>query len=223
MNCGVIAIIMHQFPFPSHWIRIIGTIIFVIDMVLFIGFGVIMILRITLFRKQAVDEITSNPDDLAYLGNMPIAWLMIAALISLIVSKASWGGYWATLLAYVMWWIGATWMIVTAWTVFIVLTRKHTLDPSSITTALLIPAVGVATVATEGALISSYSHAMSARMAVPVIIVSFICVGFGLFLAIMIYNLFMHRLLTSGFPEPEKYFTLAMLVCFATTSDWFIG
>ncbi len=215
MNCGVVAVIMHQFPYNSHWIRIVGTILFIIDIVLFIGFGTIMLLRLMMFRKQAIDEITSNADDLAFLGNMPIAWLTITALVSLIVSRASWGGHWATILAYVMWWIGAAWMIITAWTVYVILARKHELHPSSITTSLLIPAVGVATVATEGALISSYSHAISARMAVPIIIFSFMCVGFGLFLAVMIYSLFMHRLLTSGFPEPKRYFTLTILVYMA--------
>jgi tellurite resistance protein TehA-like permease len=212
MNCGVISIIMQQFPYNSHWLRIIGTIIFVLDFVFFIAFGSIMLLRLAMFRKQAMHEISSDPDELAFLANMPIAWLTITALISLIVSRASWGGHWATVVAYVMWWIGAAWMIATTWTVYVILTRRFHLDPSSITTTFLIPAVGVATVATEGALISSYSHGISARMAVPVIIFSFMCVGFGLFLAVMLYSLFLHRLLTSGLPEPKKYFTLPILV-----------
>jgi len=215
MNCGVLAIIMHQFPYNSQWIRICGTILFLVDFVFFIVFAIIMLLRLAMFRKQAMREISSNPEELAFLANMPISWLTLTALVSLIVStSSSWGGHWATIVAYVMWWFGAAWTIVTVWTVFIILARSHNLDPSSLTTPLLIPAVAIATVASEGALISSYSHAISARLAVPMIIVSFMCVGFGVFLAIMIYTLFLHRLLTSGFPAPAKLYSLAVLVSF---------
>lgn len=72
--------------------------------------------------------------------------------------------------------------------------------------------VGTTTNALVGGIISSQSAEISARLAVPVMIVSYMLLGIGLFAGILVYAAYTIRLIDSGLPPPEQYPTLFMLV-----------
>lgn len=63
-----------------------------------------------------------------------------------------------------------------------------------------------------GGLISSYSAGISDRLAVPVIIVSYILLGVGLFVALLVFAACTIRFIDSGLPPPIQYPTLFLLV-----------
>lgn len=212
MNAGIIAIIMHQLPYQFHGLPVLSTIAFMIDFVLFIVFSVVLLLRFAMFRGQAYNEICENVPDLGLLACWPIAWLTVTAFVSLTVSEAGWGSHSFTIVAYVMWWIGAAWVLSTVVFVIVVLTRRHSITKQSLPPMVLIPAVGVSTLATVGGLISSFSSEISARLAVPVIIFSFWAVGVAILLAIFIYAMIVHQLFAKGWPAPEQSASLFLLV-----------
>lgn len=204
MNAGIIAIILHQLPYQFDGIGVLSTIAFMIDFVLFIIFSAILLARLVVFRGQAYDELTSDPSNLTLLACWPIAWLTLAALVSLIVSTAGWGGHSFTIVGYTMWWIGVGWSILTFFFIFITLIQNKkgsASDVSWVPPTIVIPVVGIATAATTGAFIASYSFEISARMAVPVIIVSFMLVGMSVFVSLLLYSFLLYQLFATGFPE----------------------
>lgn len=62
------------------------------------------------------------------------------------------------------------------------------------------PCVALATAGVTGGLIASYSYHISARMAVPIIIVAFILVGMAVFIALLLYAYLFYQLFVTGFP-----------------------
>ncbi|KAK5042862.1 hypothetical protein LTR84_012435 [Exophiala bonariae] len=212
MNAGIIAILMHQEPYQFWGLGVLSTIAFLADFVFFIFFSIIMLLRLILFRRQAYHELVGDTSELTLLACWPVAWLTLTAFVALNVSGSSWGGHHFTIVAYVMWWIGAAWMLATLLFVFIALIRRRTLAEQPLPPTILIPTVGLTTVATIGGVVSTYSTAISARMAVPVIITSFCFVGLGLFMALIFYAQILQQLLHKGWPQPEQTATLFVLV-----------
>ncbi|KAI9677363.1 MAG: hypothetical protein M1822_008170 [Bathelium mastoideum] len=212
MNAGIIAIILHQFPYQFHGIGVLSTIAFMIDFTLFILFSVIFLLHFALFRRQAWRELIEDPSALGLFASWPIAWMTLVSFIALTVSQASWGGHAFTIVAYVMWWIGAAWVLGTLLFVVIILINRHEASHAKLPPVIIIPTVGVATVATIGGLLSSYALNISARLAVPVIIFSFCVAGIGLLTATVLYTILFHQLFANGWPEPEQIGTMFVFV-----------
>ncbi|KAL2433749.1 hypothetical protein ABEF95_010335 [Exophiala dermatitidis] len=213
MNAGIIAILMHQLPYQFDGLGVLSTIVFMFDFVLFIIFSAVYILLFAIFRGQAYRELVDDVSQLALFACWPIAWLTLVAFVSLTVSEAvSWGGHAFTLVAYVMWWIGTAWMMATLCFVIITLVRRHSISDQQLPPLVFIPSVGVATLATIGGLVSSFSHDISARLAVPVIIASFFAVGVGLLLATFLYTMLLHHLLTKGWPPPQQTASMFLFV-----------
>ena len=208
MNAGIIAILLHQLPYQFHGLPVLSTIAFTIDFVLFVIFSLIFLTRIVWFRKDAYYEITGDINELAMLACWPIAWQTLACLTCLIVSNSHWGGHAFTLVGYVMWWIGTGWTLANLLFTFTTLIRRHNAFDRKLPPTIVIPAVGVSTAATTGGLIASYADKISARLAVPIIIVSFLLVGIGMFMSIFLYTYLFHALLIDGWPAADKIASL---------------
>lgn len=111
-----------------------------------------------------------------------------------------------------MWWVGTAVMCVVAMTVIIVVAKTDIVSTDTLSPALVLPFVGTATDAVVGALLVNYSIGVNARLAVPVIVVSYILAGIGFFAAMMIYAAYFVRLMNKGLPPPAQSPTLVLLV-----------
>ena len=212
MNAGIIAILMHQLQYQFNGLRVLSTIAFLIDLAIFIVCSLIFLARFAIYGRDAYHELTSSVPELALTACWPIAWLTLVAFVALVVSEAAWGGHAFTIVAYVMWWVGAVWMMGTLLFVVLTLIRRHSVHDQVLPPPVCIPAVGVSTLALVGGLVSSFSHSISARLAVPVIIASFCAVGIGLFFALMLYTFLFHSLLKQGWPPAEQIGTMFIFV-----------
>ena len=96
--------------------------------------------------------------------------------------------------------------------VCIFLFRANLIDDRSMTLSPFLPALGVATAALVGGQIVTYAYDISPRLAVPVIIVAYLLAGPLIWPFIILYGVFFHRLMASGWPEPAKRPALMMLV-----------
>lgn len=156
----------------------------------------------------------NTPSELAAWSCPVIAFLLLASLTALIPSNAGWGGHGFSILAYVMYWIGVAWMLVTAFVIFATLFRTDVVKPENFDLSFCLPCVGIETVAVTGGVICNYGAGVSARLAVPVIIVSYMFCGLGLWLAVLVYAMTMYKFMHSHFPQPAKLPTLMLLVSF---------
>ena len=205
MNSGIIALLTHQCPYQFPGLRVISTVFYVVDLLLFVIFSIIFILRFLMFKSEAFDEIVNQPGELMLCACWPIAWMTLTSLTGLIDSNAYWGGHAFTIVSYVMWWICVVWCVVFLLWIFGTLIRRNTLAEQRIPMLIILPAVSVSTAAVTGGLIVSKSYDMGARLSVPVIIVSFLLVGSGILMGFMLSTYLFYDLLTKGWPaEPQS-------------------
>lgn len=78
--------------------------------------------------------------------------------------------------------------------------------------ALFLPCVAVATDAVVGAVVCLYGNNVSAGLAVPILIMNYLLDGLALFLSLYIYTMYFHRLMATGWPENPKLPGLMLLV-----------
>lgn len=100
MDTGVLSIVFHQFAYPSHWTRVISTIMFVLNIVLSLVIGSIYSLRWTVFRRATFMRTSSDAEEIALQACPAITWLTLTIQVQLICAQ-SWGYGW-TVLAFVM-------------------------------------------------------------------------------------------------------------------------
>jgi tellurite resistance protein TehA-like permease len=212
MNTGILSTLSHTLPYPSHWLHIISTTLYILDILFFILCTTLFTLRLTTHRSTAWKEITSDVNELCFLATLPISWMTLTTLTALITSNASWAGYPFTLLSYTMWWIGSLLTLIIALQVYLLLAQHPLTTPTTLSLAIILPAVATSTAAAEGGLISIYAHHINSRLAIPVIITSYLLLGIGLILGLLIYALFLIRLLQTDYFPPSKRPTLFLLL-----------
>jgi tellurite resistance protein TehA-like permease len=217
MNTGILSIILHQNPQPYNgsWLQICSTILYVLDLVLFFTILPTTLLRTALYPHTLKPQSASAVESVGFTGCMPIAAFTLVAQTALIPAGADWNGTGAgfALAAYVLWWICVAWVVLNALGVLVFVVRQPVAGHEALPTSLLVTGVGTATAGVVGATVVTYGPGISAQLAGPVIIVSYLLVGIGVFWSLFLYPLFWTRFLENGWPEPEKMPSLAMLVC----------
>lgn len=238
MNTGILGILMHLLPYEFRGLFVLSTIMYLAALTFFVIICSMTIMRWILYTKAVQQKAAASIDEISYLGAAPIAFLTITSLTGLIVSNAYWGGHAWSIVAYVMWWFGMAWMFITCTDispslysstltisigvgVCITLFRTKLIDDRSMTPSPVLAAVGVSTAANVGAQVINYSYDISPRLAVPVIIVAYLLGGLALWLSIILYAIFFHRLMASGWPEPAKRPALLILVSYSWMSSTF--
>lgn len=212
MNAGALSQLIHHSPYRFNGIDILANILFVINLVLYVAFSCIFIVRFLWFRGTAYNEIVSNIGELTFFPCWAIAFMTLTSNVTLIVSNASWGGYPFSLVAYAMFWFVQSWnMLLLCWA-FITLIRRHDASDRRMPTSIIIPAVSVSTVSITGAVVSAYAKDLPATLAVPVMIVSFNWVGVGILLGLILYVYLFHSLLAQGWPAAAQTPTMFILV-----------
>jgi len=103
-------------------------------------------------------------------------------------------------------------MTGTAWVVYYSMAKRKMANEATLPSTVFLPAVGTTTNAVVGAVIVRYSYNISARLGVPVIIVGYMLVGFGGWLAMLVYAVFLYSFFTNGLPPPAKLPGMMMLV-----------
>jgi tellurite resistance protein TehA-like permease len=201
---GLATILNGPFPYPAVWQVTLASILYVFEIVLFVVFSALMIARWVMYPHVAVRRALADPDELGAYAIPPIALMTIAALMASQVSKAEWGGHAFTLVAYVLWWIGVTWVFVTALVVLTVFIYTGNQMDRNMTPVLFMAPVGLATAGVEAGFITIYSAEVSTRLAVPMVIVGYFAIGVAFFMAIILYTVYFHRLLAAGWSAPAS-------------------
>jgi tellurite resistance protein TehA-like permease len=201
---------MNLLPWQFDGLGILATIMFVWNLVLFSLFTSIGVMRLLKYSSHTKKEIVSSMEETSYLAAPAIAFLALVAQVSLTCSTA-WG-YGFTVLAYVLWWIGLVWTVSLCSGTVVMLTKRHVHQKETLSPAMFLPIISIMTLGTTGGIIANYSAGITATMAVPIIIVSLLAIGYALFLSILYYAVLVHHLLSSGPPPPAKIPSLVITV-----------
>ncbi|KAI7380533.1 hypothetical protein KC367_g5484 [Hortaea werneckii] len=213
MNTGIISILMHQLPYQFYGLGILSTIMFVFNLVLFIVFFILLLLRCIMYPQSLVKTCSTDISELSLVGTLPIAWFTLVAQVGLTVSNASWGGQAFFIVALVMWWIGTAVMLTISCIVIVVFSKTDIVHATkTLNPAIIIPFVGTTTDALVGGLICQYSGGVNARLAIPIIVSSYMICGLGFFVAVLIWAAYFVKLMNTGLPPPPLTPSLFMLV-----------
>jgi tellurite resistance protein TehA-like permease len=210
MDTGILSIIMNLLPWQFNGLGILSTIMFVLNLVIFVVFAILSLLRVFMYPRYVKRQITSSVDELSYLGAPPTAYLTLVGQVALTCSTA-WGYNW-TVLAYVLWWIGLVWTVLVCSGHVIVLVKMNITEDRTLSPAVLLPLISVMTLGTTGGIVTNYSVGLSAEMGVPIIVTGFVAIGYALFLSFMYYAFLLHKLLAIGLPPPAGIPALVITV-----------
>jgi tellurite resistance protein TehA-like permease len=210
MDTGILSIILKLLPYHFTGQSVLATILFVFNIAIFALLSLLSIYRLIQHRTHVISQTLNNAEELSYLGAPPTAYLTLVAQISLTCST-SWGFSW-TIAAYVFWWIGLVWTVGLTSFTFIVLAKRNIAEDRTLSPAIFLPLISVMTLGTTGGILVNYSQGMTPGMAIPLIVVAYMAIGYALFLSLMYYAFIAHKLIAVGLPAPAKIPALMITV-----------
>jgi tellurite resistance protein TehA-like permease len=205
---GIVAIILHQLHYQFQGLGIIANIFWLVTIITLVSFLLIYISRAIVFPHHVANQFASNFMETACLCSISIAFTTIIQMIALTLTP-SWGPSWGHA-AYVMWWINVALAAMACIAVPYILTKVDGPGIASVPPGALLPSIAALTIAAGGGVICRYG-AISASQQVPVIIVSYLFVGIGLPLAIIVDAVILARFFDRAFPMKQQVYQLMML------------
>lgn len=198
MGTGVASILLHNLPYNGRWLYWISVAIFCLNIVLFLIFLAISVLRYVMFRGLFFFMIR-HPVQSLFIGTFPMG---LATIINMIVFVCvpAWGP-WATTLAWTLWWIDAVIALTTCFYLPSVIIHVHESELSSMTAAWLLPIVSTIVAAATGGIVAEVLP--NPQHALWTIIVSYILWGTGFPLAMVVLVMYFHRLTIHHIPPRE--------------------
>ena len=212
MNSGGLSQLLYHCPYRFRGITALSAVFFVVNLVLWITFTLLFLLRFLWFRRQAYNEIAGDIGELTFLSCWAIAFMTLTSNVTLLLSTASWGGYPFTVVSLAMWWFISVANAFLLFWAFITLFRHHDTSTYRLPTSIIIPAVSVSTLGITGATVVTYSKDLSTSLAIPVMVLSFHWVGVGVLLGLILYVYLFHELLAQGWPPPPATASMFIFV-----------
>ncbi|KAG1450312.1 hypothetical protein G6F56_008386 [Rhizopus delemar] len=196
MGNGIVAILLQGFPFQFKGLSTISFVVFMINVVVYCIFTVITILRYILF-PSIFKLMIAHPSQSLFIGTIPMGLTTITNYTALtLIDKYSWGMN----LAFTLWCIEFAMTTVSCFLVpyYFIVHQVHALETMNGT--WLLPIVPAIVTAASGGLLSHY---LDEPRALVILIISYITMGLGLFLALSIIVIYFYRLAIHKLPPKE--------------------
>lgn len=210
MDTGILSIILNLLPWTFRGQGILSTVMFIFNFFLFIAFSTMSILRLFRHRHHVRTQTLTSVEEQCYLGAPATAYLTLVAQVALTCSTA-WGFHW-TIFAYALWWVGFVFTIGLCSSNMIMLIKRNMMTDREMTPTIFLPLISVMTLSSTAGIICNYGVGMTPALAVPVIVVAYMAIGYSLFLSLMYYAFLTHKLLVVGLPLPAKIPALVITV-----------
>lgn len=190
MSTGALSIAIHQIPYHARWLKIISTILFVLNLVMFLLFTFISALRY-LMHPELFPAVLRHGHQSLFLATFPVGLATLINMIVLVCALA-WGQG-MVVLAWALWWFDSVLASVTCFhlTWMIMTNRRH--DLAEMTALYLIPIVAIVIAATSGALVAGALK--DDRHQLWTLIISYVLWGIGTPLSWVILMVYFLRLM----------------------------
>jgi len=185
------------------------AVLWVITIVTLCLFILIYALRTILFPRHVAKQLSSNIMETACLASISIAFTTIIQMIAVNL-VADWNPGWG-MVCFVLWWINAAMAAACCIGIPYVFTKFEGPGTDAVPPGTLLPLIAALTVAAGGGVICRYGE-LGADLQVPVIIVSYLFIGLGLPLSVVVDAVFLTRLFDNQFPMKQKVYQL-MILC----------
>jgi len=202
MGTGIIAILLHIFPYGTNNIILQGLALgfLILNTTLFTIFFCITVVRYIMFPSIWGLMVVHSTQSL-FIGTFPMALVtLISGSATILYQDRKFGGESFLWFLWALWWFDVGVSAMTAiGHVHIIFTRQ-THATENMTAAWLLPVVPLVVAASCGGVLSQQLHAISPSHALITTNVSISCLSIGLGLALMIMTMYAHRLIIHGFP-----------------------
>lgn len=109
MGTGIVSTLLYQLPYNGPWLHILSIIVFVLNVVLFLSFMAMSVLRYVMY-PELLGAMFRHQKQRLFLGAIPTSLFTIINMIVAICVPA-WGQG-AALFAWVLWWISSAVSVV---------------------------------------------------------------------------------------------------------------
>ncbi|KAK5107700.1 hypothetical protein LTR62_000894 [Meristemomyces frigidus] len=198
MGTGITSILLHNLPYNGCWLHYISYLLFALNVLLFVLFTLISVLRYTLY-PGIWKAMIRHPAQSLFIGTFPMGLATIINMIVFVCVPAWGGNMWK--LAWALWWIDAVIAVGTCFYLPFVIMAVHDHHLETITAAWLLPIVSTIVAAASGGIVASIIP--SQREAFITIITSYVLWGTGIPLAMCVLVIYFLRLTLEHLPAKE--------------------
>lgn len=201
MATGGIANVLYSIPYRSNWLRIVGEVVFCLNLTFFIIICTLMSLRFK-WNPGSFSKSFLSPSESLYI---PACMISVGTIL---VTMCQYGipktGVWFQTTMHVCFWVYSTLSVVASSGLYLLLWSTQEFPIANMTPLWTFPAYPLLlTGPIASNLISTLPDASAAaRMNSPAIAFGAICFqGIGFLLSLMIYSAFLYRLMTKKLPQ----------------------
>lgn len=202
---GIIALILHQLDYQFTGLHTLAEIVWIYTIVQLALCLIFYILRISLYPKHVRDELRSNIQETSCLASFCISFTTIIQMVTVQF------GHFAGLAAYVLWWVNAAMAVVALLGIPYVQLKLQPPGIQNVPPTILLPYIAALTSGAAGGVVCQYGN-ISARLQVPVIIVSYLEVGAGFAATISLYSIVFLKHFNRTTPTQELVYQ-DMILC----------
>ncbi|KAK6355663.1 Plasma membrane sulfite pump involved in sulfite metabolism [Orbilia javanica] len=199
MGTGIVSILLYDLPFNAPWIRYIAIVVFCLNIVLFLSFSLISIIRYTMF-PGLWGFMIQHPVQSLFIGTFPMGLCTIINMIILVCLP--WGEGMLTL-AWALWWIDVAISCACCMYMPFVIMHIHEAKLGTMTAAWLLPIVSPIVAAASGALVAGALTQNHPSHALWTLLTSYVLWGCGVPLAMVVLVMYFQRLTLHHLPTPE--------------------
>ncbi|KAF1815752.1 sulfite efflux pump SSU1 [Eremomyces bilateralis CBS 781.70] len=208
MGTGVVSILLYNQPYQARWLHILAYIVFVLNIVLFVGIFVASILRYILY-PELWRVMLRHPVQSMYIGTLPMGF---ATIINMIVFACvpHWGD-WARTLAVSLWIVDAAVSICCCLLLPFIMMFKHPRSkPTDMTAVWLFPVLPNIVASATGAIVADALP--NPQHAFWTMITCYVLWGMAVPMALAIIAIYFNRLITYKLP-PRDVIVSVFLPC----------
>ena len=110
MGTGIVSILLHNLPYNARWLSWISVVFFVLNVILFVIFTLLSIVRYTMY-PEIWKAMIRHPTQSLFLGTFPMGFATIVNMF-VFVCVPAWGS-WAVTMAWTMWWVDVAFSVAT--------------------------------------------------------------------------------------------------------------
>lgn len=199
LGTGIVSVLLCDLPYNASWLYWLSLVIFCLNVLVFILFIFISILRYTLYPR-IWKAMIRHPTQSLFLGVFPMSLgVILSALIDLGVPTF---GRPALLAVWACWWIDAVIALAVCVMIPFIMMRVHKPGPQSMTAAWLLPVLGTVVASATGSVVAG--ALTNPQHALWTLISSYVLWGAGMSLSMSILIIYFHRLIIHGIPSKDS-------------------
>lgn len=206
---GAVALVLHQLAYQFRGLAIISQIFWVLTIVLLVSMLLVYLIRAVLDSAHVAELLRTTIMETACLASISIAFSTIIQMTALNLVQ-DWGRQWG-IVVFVLWWINLVMAVSACIGIVYVFVDMEAPGVDLVPVAIRLPPIAVLTVAAAGGVVCRYGQ-LAPDLQVPIIVVSYLCLGGGIFLALMCDAAFLVRLFDQSWPKGRMVYSV-MIAC----------